>query len=681
MNKKYILVLLVAGLFCASCGPISGIFKGVERPSPRQALFESAEKKFRDGEYSQALPLYRKYLEKYPATDMAPAAAMKIGMIGVERKNYEKARNAFHRLMEKYPESDFVQSAKIEVLDTYFQQGRFQEAIAYADTLSKEKLSGNQRLRARMIVGDAHMAQKAYRKAYQAFLQAFYQAGQQRRPAVGKRLMAAVSFFEPAQIEKALSRLDGKPPSGYLLYQQGVSYMAEGQIGDALAAFDDFLDRFPGHAYAADARGRIEELQSDTFFEGHTIGCLLPLSGKYQTFGRRAVRGIETALAEAGRKLDVDPPFRLIIRDTAGDSEQARRMVKALGKKRVAAIIGPIVEAPAAAEAANELGIPIITLSQKPDIIETGPYVFRNFLTPAMQVQALIDYTMGELGLERFAVLYPAESYGERFLDLFWDRLLENDGKMVGLESYNPDHTDFSEPIKKLVGLHYELPEALQPPELAVADYDAVLSAQTLPHERVRKWTGRMAGKGPGEAERRPDPLPFETGEEDEEDKEPEPEVDFDAVFIPDSPRKAGLIIPQLRYHDIKQVYLMGTNLWHSQKLIDIARYQIRKAVIPDGFFAESRKPHVQSFVKDFQFIYGQMPGFIEAVSYDSAMIACGLLARGDIGNRTDLKNGLVEMPPQEAVTGTTGFLESGEAEKDIYLLKTAGGRFVEIER
>ena len=55
------------------------------------------------------------------------------------------------------------------------------------------------------------------------------------------------------------------------------------------------------------------------------------------------------------------------------------------------------------------------------------------------------------------------------------------------------------------------------------------------------------------------------------EDQEPQPIIDFEAIFIPDSPGKTGLIVPQLAYFDIKDVYLLGTNLWHSDALIKIA--------------------------------------------------------------------------------------------------------------
>ena len=95
------------------------------------------------------------------------------------------------------------------------------------------------------------------------------------------------------------------------------------------------------------------------------------------------------------------------------------------------------------------MGIPIITITQKDKIPEIGDNVFRNFITPHMQVQALVSYAVESLGLRRFAILYPDENYGNTFMNLFWDQLLETGAKVVGLESYSPDQTDFADPIKK----------------------------------------------------------------------------------------------------------------------------------------------------------------------------------------------------------------------------------------
>ena len=89
----------------------------------------------------------------------------------------------------------------------------------------------------------------------------------------------------------------------------------------------------------------------------------------------------------------------------------------------------------------------IALLTQKDNIVDTGDFVFRNFLTPRMQVKAIIAYAVEELGLKRFAILYPDERYGITFMNLFWDEVIAYGGSVVGAESYRLVQTDFIDPI------------------------------------------------------------------------------------------------------------------------------------------------------------------------------------------------------------------------------------------
>jgi ABC-type branched-subunit amino acid transport system substrate-binding protein len=232
---------------------------------------------------------------------------------------------------------------------------------------------------------------------------------------------------------------------------------------------------------------------------------------------------------------------------------------------------------------------------------------------------------------------------------------LELGGTVVGIESYKPNQTDFIVPIKKLVGIYYEIPEDLKP------ENDPDIAFQ------VDGTSGQSDEQ---------------TLEEDNEEVEDEPAaiVDFDAVFIPDAPGKVGQIVPQLAYFDIKDVYLLGTNLWHSDSLIKIADQYVQGAVMPDGFFAQSASSRVQKFVKSFEETYQETPDFVAAVVYDSAMILFDVLSRPHIRYRTEIRDELLKLESFPGVTGTTRFDENGNVLKKMHLLRIKGKRFVELK-
>jgi ABC-type branched-subunit amino acid transport system substrate-binding protein len=163
------------------------------------------------------------------------------------------------------------------------------------------------------------------------------------------------------------------------------------------------------------------------------------------------------------------------------------------------------------------------------------------------------------------------------------------------------------------------------------------------------------------------------------EEKEVQPIVDFQAVFIPDAPSKAGLIIPQLAFHDVNDVYFLGTNLWHSKELIEMSRQYLQNAVITEGFAPGSSLTPVKRFVDTFAYAFGETPGFIEAVTYDSTSLLFHALGTPGIRFKEQVKDEMLNLVNYPGVTGTTHFDYSGDAVKAPFVLKVEAGRFVQV--
>ncbi len=659
MKFKYAIILLSAVLFIWACAP-----KPVIRPAPDQVtsedeFFSRAEQLYESESYDEALALYDEYFRRFPDKPLAAAALMKIGIIRALKENYEEARSAFRNIISAYPTSPFVPDAMVEELRTYYQQGRYQVVIELAPDMLKTIDSWTHIFRIYALIGDVYMTQGAPIDALDYYARAWEFASGPELEAIAEKFKEAIAQLDSADVAILIQHPDESLPMDYLLFQLGLNYALEEKYGDALMILNQFIEKYPAHENRILAESLIDEIKKNAFFKRYTIGCLLPLSGPYQSFGQRALQGLELAQAQFSSQSS-NPPLNIIIKDTGADPDKTITALEELYRDQVAAIIGPIVTSEIAAREAQQMGIPIITLTQKDNIPEIGDKVFRNFITPKMQVQTLTSFTVESLGLYRFAILYPDETYGTTFMNLFWDQLLESGGQVVAVESYKPDQTDFSDSIKKLVGLFYEIPEDLKPVEEELADDQELEDAETS-----------------GQAEDQTQ-VPGARGGAKED--EPEPIVDFDAVFIPDSPGKAGQIVPQLAYHDIKDVYILGTNLWHSDSLIKIADQYVQGAVMPDGFFAASPSPRVQKFVKDFEETYQETPDFIEAIVYDTAMILFNVVSREQIRYRSEIRDELLNLDAFPGVTGLTRFDENGDAQKKLYLLRVKGKKFVELE-
>ncbi len=670
------IAILVAFLFVWACVPETIKQHIPLGDKPGDKLFLKAEKLYETGEYDTAFELYNDYLILYPNQKLSPAAMLKTGHISSAKGDSEKALNIYQTLIDQYPDSFFAMEGMINILVINYNEGNYSQVIQNAEDIDDTKVSNEIVIRKYAIAGDAYLASGNPEEAVDMFTIAYKKAKGHEKNSVFLKLKDSINKADSEDAEILLNRIKGRVPAGSLFYLNCLKYVEEQKFEEAIKSLETFILEYPKHDSVRDAKNLLEEINKKTIYNRYTVGCLLPLSGKYKVFGRRALNGIEYAL-DRHATINGSKPINLIIRDTGADPIKTDRAVKELAEKNVAAIIGPIFTAETAAKEADARGIPIITLTQKEDIHKIGPYVFRNQLTPEMQVNTIVSYAVETLNINKFAILYPEEKYGTTFLNLFWDKVTDYGGEIVGAESYETSHTDFAKPIKKLVGLYYDVPEDLK----ETIEQALALATENTEDEPIEEETIEDPDL------LTEDPLAEEETEEEgeeeeeEEEKEPEPIVDFDAVFIPDGPEKVGLILPQLVYNGIENVYLLGTNLWHSKRLIHMARPYSQNAIIPELFFEKSDSPVVNDFVTGYGKTFMERPIFIEALSCDTAKILFNLISGKDMKFQASIKEELKKITGFQGLTGITSFDNEGNALKQLYLLKIQGRRFVELDK
>jgi ABC-type branched-subunit amino acid transport system substrate-binding protein len=619
--------LLLAIVVCA-CSTPSMISKVPSEPDSPAVLFADAEIFYKINSYENALKAYKEYLVRFPNCPNADTALMRIATIFSKQRNDDLKIAAYQRLISEYPSSSFVSDAMLEILVSLYKEGKFKEVILKSSEFIDKSDSEAYLSRMYAILGDTYMSLD-YRKDAVFFYHIAYQKALSReKQDILAKIKTAIYQLSAEDISSLLMRIDNEFLRSYLHYQLGVYQYEQQNYTEASKLFSEFIEDFPDHEKAKHTKDLIEDIHQRTEFKRHLIGCLLPLSGPYATFGTRALRSIELALDQYNFRLG-HSKFQIVVKDTGSNQKQAIEALKHLDAERVALVIGPVVTSEAVAHVSQKRKIPIITMTQKARIAEIGDYVFRNFLTPEMQVGAIVPFAIEKLGIERFAILYPDENYGSTFMKLFRDEVFDYGAEITGIESYQPDQTDFSGPISKLAKID------------------------------LKDWRSNRRHK---------------------KHKKNTVAVDFDAVFIPDSSEKAGLIAPQLAFYDIDDVLLLGTNLWHSDRLINEAGKYVQYAIMADGFYASDTDEKINNFIMVFKDHYGENPGVIEAFAYDTAMIAFQTANNSGVYSRKDLKEALRNLRNFDGVTGTTSFRRNGDAEKKLYMLQIEGNKFVEFE-
>ena len=643
--KKAIPVLLAGiAFFFPGCYP--RIPEKIEPPKEISLdPLVQAETYRQSGKLAQALGAYAAFLKKYPEHERSAMVLHHMAEIYLETGDYKTALDLLEGIPEKYSGYEEIPEVHYKIAKTMFLIGDYQRSKE--DLLRwQEKYPGHSLLGASLLLladtfkalGDNPQAFRWWLKANQAFSHDL--SRQEELNAKLEKLIEACKLEELIQLTSYAAETEYAPK---VLYKMATIYLQRDELAEARKAAMALIQSSQEHSWVSLGQRLLEKIQEFLSVKKGVVGCLLPLSGPFAIYGEEVLNGIQLAMGISS-DVEKDPVLELVIKDTKGEPAKALSELEDLvHNEKVIAIIGPLSSKTASAVAprAQELGIPIVTLTQKLGITEQGDMVFRNFLTPSQEVKRLLDMAIGEMGIRRFGILYPENSYGRFFMNLFWDRLEEEGAMVTAVESYKPEETDFAAQIKKMIGLYYPRPHWLV--------------------QRLR------------------DMWPPEREESEIYTEEPEPIIDFDGVFIPDNFQRVAMIAPQLVYHDVAEVLLMGTSLWQSPQLIEMAGDYVQGAIFSSGFFERLGDPLVNVFSQEYRSNFDASPGILGATGYDTMRLLKEVMADEGIRTRKGFQKALLEYQDFQGITGKVSFDPKGEIRKEPLLLRISGKRMVSL--
>ncbi len=459
--------------------------------------------------------------------------------------------------------------------------------------------------------------------------------------------LQAIEIVDNKLNEKQLEDVAGNSDYGYLrgnaMYRLGEKALEARDTAKAKKYFAGVIDYLPGSDLAARSQEILSQLEATRNVESKTVGVVLPLSGKNAPVGQRALRGLEMGL---GLHLP-GSSFKLAVMDSEGNPDSARRGVERLVKEdNVIAVVGSLLSktAPAVAAKSDELGVPSIALSQRSGLTEIGPTVFRNSLTSEMQVRYLVRTAIEDLGMKKFAILYPNDQYGVEFSNIFWDEVLARGGQVTAVQTYSTKETDFRLVIQRLVGTYYG-------------------------EARQDKFNVRIKELQNSDKKR--------SARKDNVETILPPVTDFDAIFIPDSAKALGQIAAMLAFNDVRGVKLMGTNLWNTPGLAKRAGNFANNLMFVDSLAPSSQEQ--SRFVNEYKSLYNENPSLIEIQAYDAGLILRQLIASG-ADSRQDLVKKLTELKKFPGALGPLSMSPDREIERPVTALTVEKGEIMPLK-
>lgn len=622
----------------------------------------------------------QRFLDRFPDAVLEPEARLRLGDLAREQGDPEAALRAWSLVVQESPRSVAADAAQIRIAREELARGDREAArrallrVRYT-RLSPEERREGYRLQARVEEDPV---------ARVRWLALLLQESEEdaERAEVDSAIDAALVALDDEGLARLSRRLGDDPPAARVWLLRAERALDLGDLDTAEAALDragelpleprlaDRMARAAERLHArtvgptdvADLPGLDEvvgNLPSTGGARG-TVGVLLPLSGPFARFGEESLHGIMLAADIFGEGGPDAPSVRLVVRDSGGSAAQAEAAVRELARDEdVAAIVGPLLsaECEAAAAAAQELGIPLLTLTAREEIAGLRPFVFRLRTRPIEEAQLLVDKAR-ELGAQRFGILYRDDAYGRGMRALFWDAVDTRGGEVVAVSPFDPSSTDFAEPIRRLVG--YELLSSEE--KRLLRKRESMLErARRLPADEARalRRSARSLTTQAG------DPLP--------------PIVDFEFLFIADSYENVVLIAPQLAFHEVFGARLLGPDGWYHEELVRVGREYVEGAIFVAHYFPESPTPYVRDFADRYRATFLDDSNVFAAQAYDATNLVLVQLARGR-DSRTGVRDGVLATEAYPGATGVITMRSDGNANKRPFLLGVEKGEIVQLD-
>jgi ABC-type branched-subunit amino acid transport system substrate-binding protein len=468
MRKTGIIVGVV--LLLSACGGVGGKANYPDALTPEaQQAWNEAESFYHEKQFGKADSAYKNFIETYGYNSLTDDARFKRGEISFNNKNYAQALDLYRSACSNIYSPTVTPRAQFKAAYSLYLLKRYSET---ADELTKtRRRDASAVLRVRtdslgILTSRALKEGEGSAIKYYLFLFDDYSdLGSNRQGLEG--VPDVIPETEATSVVRSwvgnddvtsvqvyalpLKEFKGKTSGAYAQFKLGKTLNREGDFGRASKELRAYTSAYPKHEYYGAAQAMLGETAGRAGEAKVKVGLIVPLSGKYGIYGESVQHGVECA---AGVFSPCEGPegVSVLIRDADGEADKITAAVDDLAASNVIAIIGPMLSSTvtAAAERAQQLQVPMVTLSQKAGTNEIGDYIFRNTVAAGSQVSTIVDYAVGRKHLKRFLVLYPQNEQGREYKELFSDALKRAGGRVVAANGYSSSRVEFASDIRSL---------------------------------------------------------------------------------------------------------------------------------------------------------------------------------------------------------------------------------------
>ncbi len=385
--------------------------------------FNLAISLYQSGDYSSALPIFRKIGLELPFNQKSTIAYLFIGKSYLELNDLNTSRMYLRNFLEKYPSSKYDDEARLALVKVLYRQEDYKKAFEeIIQLVSTAKLTD-----------------------YRAYTES-----------VGRSL--ALNYLQSYQLKSIKDTAIDTIAGPYILALLAKKQEIEGNITAAKEAYLELINSFPHSRQKEEAQDALQRLESgEPGAKSQTLlGVLLPLTslktGEENAAAKEILEGIKFATAEYN-KIHGEKAG-LIIRDTENDSSKIRSISDELSRiPSVKAILGPIFSDEVRATLADfkNSGIPVISpTATDNDLVDLSDDFFQANPSFHMRAKVMAQYIYYVAGKRKISVLNALQGYSSLLASIFSDEFIRLGGEIIKQRTYNSGSFDLTEQVSAI---------------------------------------------------------------------------------------------------------------------------------------------------------------------------------------------------------------------------------------
>jgi outer membrane protein assembly factor BamD (BamD/ComL family)/ABC-type branched-subunit amino acid transport system substrate-binding protein len=575
-------------------------------------------------------------------------------------QKYREAQRIFLQIIKDYPHSKIQTATKLMLAKSYYKLADYNASSLVVNNFLNVHSNSDYIDDIHFLNGKIKYKQGKYRDAIEDWLWIIYHEGDSRLKRIAGTFVFHTMelYLSDNEITSLNKKYNDDTFNGLVEIVQAKKLINKGQELQGRHKLERFIEQYPYHLYAEVAT---KILRGETGAKVIGNSLLVLKSGNTETkpISDAIALGLFYSAYEMSER-DKAKTLRVDTLSLKSDMlSSLNTVMAALEKFHPIAIVGPIeddLNSTLALLSKYEFIPYISAVSSQNGLAALSNYAFQLNPDAELKGRYLAEYAVHELGFNTFAILAPANVYGQTIVKGFEEVIQENEKEIIEKQWYYENTEDFSRQFKAIRkrGFYITFRDSIEQ------------SDSTLTEEDIREQFNQYLTENL---------FSDETGREI--DSTQVPSTGIDGLFIVTYPNYINFISPQFAFQNI-QTTILGNEGWNNPESLEQQRVYIDGIIYVSPGYFESNSWNYKAFLSRFRQHMKETPGKYHLLGYD---LGKWMMNQYQMGvNRMEYRDRLENAPLYEGILENIKFGYKPRVNSKLNIIRYYMGQVLRVK-